>query len=65
MFAVNIAAVDVGGMEFAQLEEDWRNKLDEIWLRYEVDRSPEVKQEYQSLLKQFADLILRGNSRPT
>ena len=39
----------------AQLEEDWRNKLDVIWLRYEIDRSPDTKEEYRRLLKQVLD----------
>ena len=47
------------------LEVDWRNKLDAIRLRYEIDRSPEVKEEYRRLLKQFADLVLRGKRPPS
>jgi hypothetical protein len=40
--------------------DDWRDKLDAVWGRYQIDRNPETMQEYRRLLKQFADLILRG-----
>ena len=43
-----------------QLEECLRIQLDEIWRRYEADRNPKTKAEYLQLLKQFADLVLRG-----
>jgi hypothetical protein len=42
------------------VDGDWRGKLDAVWLRYQTDRNPETKQEFLTVLKQFADLILRG-----
>ena len=39
--------------------EDWSLKLDEIWRRYQKDRSPEAKEQYRILLKQLSDLTLR------
>ena len=52
-------------MGFGLLEDDWRNKLDAIWLRYQSGRNPEDKQEYLRLLRQFSDLIIRGKGPPT
>jgi hypothetical protein len=48
-----------------QLEDDLRNNLDAILLRYQIDRNPEDKQEFLRLLKQFSDLIICGKKPPT
>jgi hypothetical protein len=48
-------------MELNALEDEWRDRLGAIWMRYQVDRDPEIKQEYLERLRQFADLIIRGN----
>ena len=40
-------------MRCTLLEDDFRNKLDAIWLRYQIDRNAADKREYLRLLKQF------------
>ena len=52
-------------MELVQLEDDLRNQLDAIWLRYQTNRDPQVKQEYRAALRQFSALIFWGKkTRP-
>jgi hypothetical protein len=51
-------------MEYGTWEDDWRNKLDAVWRRYQIDRNPGDKQEFLKLLKQFSDLINRGKGSP-
>ena len=51
-------------MECDLFEDELRSKLDAVWLRYQMDRDPQVKQEYLSLLKKLSCLIIPGK-RPT
>ena len=60
VLTVIIRNVDRPALSTTQLEDNWRTRFNAIRLRYEIDRRPQVKAEYLRLLKQFADLILRG-----
>lgn len=42
------------------MENHWRAKLDAIRWRYASEPSPELKMEYLRVLKEFANLVLRG-----
>lgn len=53
-------AVLLGAMNTERLEDGWHAKLDALRRQYASEPSPALKAEYLRLLKEFADLVLRG-----
>ena len=54
-------------MEYAEtatqrLESLWRAKVEAARLRHSDEQSPETRAAYRSVLKTFADLVLRGKA---
>jgi hypothetical protein len=43
-----------------QLEDRWCAKLDALRRRYQRERTPEARAEYLRMLREFADIMLRG-----